>query len=436
MSTTTNPFDTESRNWRGRLAASVDLMRALSRSSDPQEMYALFSRRMDELFPVTRRLSLSRRGLRLPEYRVTRCSLWKESANPWTEPHRLPVHRGGLLAELLYADEPRLIPDVEVHPDDPASVYLAGQRSVLAIPHFEQGVAVNAIILAREEPDAFSRDRLPDLVMLSNLFGRATQTLVLSQAVKGAFDAADFEMKAVADIQKALLPDAVPRVPGLDVAVDYRAAARAGGDYYDFFPLPGGKLGVLVADASGHGAPAAVLMAMTHSIAHTLHEADRARPSSLLTQLNAHLARRYTRPTGSFVTAFSAVFDPTARTLTYASAGHAPPLVVRADGTRSTLNRAQRLPLGIKPTETYPEQTTAFGPGDRVALVTDGILEAANAAGDMFGTAGIGVALRPVCDAAAEDLAAILTAWAAHTAGVPTADDRTVVVVRATGGES
>ncbi len=436
MSATTNPFDTEARNWRGRLAASVDLMRALSRSSDPQEMYALFSRRMDELYPVSRRLSVSRRGLRPPDFRVTRFSLWKDTANPWTEPDRFPVHRGGVLAELLYADEPRLIPDLTLRPDDPAAAYLAGQRSLLAIPIYEQGVAVNAIVLGREEPDAFSRDRLPDMVMLSNMFGRATQTLVLSHAVKGAFDAADFEMKAVADIQKALLPDAVPRVPGLDVAVDYRAAARAGGDYYDFFPLPGGRLGVLVADASGHGAPAAVLMAMTHSIAHTLHESARACPSDLLTQLNAHLARRYTRPTGSFVTAFAVVFDPARQTLTYASAGHAPPLVVRADGTRTTLNRAQKLPLGIKPTETYPEQSAGFAPGDRVALVTDGILEAANAAGDMFGTAGVGAALRPVCDSAADDLGAILGAWAVHSAGVPTADDRTVVVVRATEGDT
>jgi phosphoserine phosphatase RsbU/P len=399
-------------------------------------MYALFSRRMDELFPVTRRLSLSRRGLRAPDYRVTRFSQWKDAANPWTEPERLPVHRGGVLAELLYADEPRLIKDLDLPADDPAAAYLAGQRSVLAIPHFDQGVAVNALVLAREEPNAFTPERLPDLVMLSNLFGRATQTLVLSQAVKGAFDAADFEMKAVADIQKALLPDAVPQVPGLDIAVDYRAAARAGGDYYDFFPLPGGRLGVLVADASGHGAPAAVLMAMTHSIAHTLHESDRGCPRTLLTQLNAHLARRYTRPTGSFVTAFAAVFDPAKHALTYASAGHSPPLVARADGSRSSLNRAQRLPLGIKPTETYPEQTTAFHPGDRVAVVTDGILEAANAAGDMFGTAGVGAALRPVCDAAADDLAAILGAWTTYTAGAPTADDRTVVVVRATGGNS
>jgi sigma-B regulation protein RsbU (phosphoserine phosphatase) len=434
MSATSNPFDTESRNWRGKLTATVELMRALSRSSDPQEMYALFSRRMDEVFPVTRRISLSRRGLRPPEYRVTRCSLWKDAANPWTEPDRLPVHRGGVLADLLYADDPRLIPDLRIGADDPASAYLAGQRSVLAIPHFDQGQAVNAIILAREEPDAFSREPIPDLVMMSNLFGRATQTLVLSKAVKGAFDAVDFEMKAVADIQRALLPDAVPRVAGLDVAVDYQAAARAGGDYYDFFPLPGGRLGVLVADASGHGAPAAVLMAMTHSIAHTLPDADRARPERLLTQLNAHLARRYTRPTGSFVTAFAVVFDPADRSLTYASAGHAPPLVARADGTRGSLNRAQRLPLGIKPSETYPEQTAVFHPGDRVVIVTDGILEAANPAGDMFGSAGVGASLPAVPSTAADDLAALLAAWADHTDGVPTADDRTVVVVRGTGG--
>lgn len=434
MSATTNAFDPEARNWRGRLAATVELMRALSRSSDPQEMHAIFSRRMDEVFPVARRLSLSRRGLRAPDFRVTRFSLWKDPLNPWTEADRLPVHRGGVLAELLYADEPRLIPDLRLAADDPAAAYLAGQRSVLAIPHFDQGVGVNAVVLAREDPDAFPRDRIPDLVMMSNLFGRATQTLVLSQAVKSAFDTADFEMKAVADIQRALLPDGVPHVPGLDVAVSYAAAARAGGDYYDFFPLPGGRLGVLVADASGHGAPAAVLMAMTHSIAHTLPDAVQACPGALLTQLNAHLARRYTRPTGSFVTAFAAVFDPAAGCLTYASAGHAPPLVARADGGRAWLNRAQRLPLGIKGDESYPEQQAAFRPGDRAVVVTDGILEATNPAGDMFGAAGVRAALPVRPEAAGDDLAAVLAAWADHTAGAATLDDRTVVVVRGTGG--
>jgi len=420
--------DLEPRNGRSRLAVSADLMRDLSRSSDPHEMYLLFARRMDDLFPVSRRLTLSRRGLRHPAYRVTRFNLWKNPLNPWTDAERLPVHAGGVLADLLYADEPRVVGDLALRPNDPAAEYLAGQRSVLALPQFEEGTAMNAVVLCREEPDAFPRDRIPDLLMLSNLFARATQTLALSQAVRVAYDTVDFEMRTVADIQKALLPTATPRVAGLDVAVDYQTAQRAGGDYYDFFPLPGGRLGVLVADASGHGAPAAVLMAMTHSITHTLPDPDR--PAALLTQLNAHLARRYTRPTGSFVTAFYAVFDPANNTLTYASAGHAPPRLVRADGARVALNRAQRLPLGIEPDEAYPERTVPLVAGDRVVFFADGVIEAVNGDGDVFGTAGIHAALAAPSRSAEALLRAVIAGWAEFTAGVPPADDRTLVVVR------
>lgn len=427
-------FDTEPQNWRQRLAVSVDLMRALSRHTDPQELYQVFARRMDEVFPVSRRLTLSRRGLRHPAYRVTQFNLWRDAANPWTEPHRLPVHAGGVLAEMLYGDEPRLVTDLALAADDPAAEYLAGQRSVLVIPFYEQGAVVNAVVFCREDADAFPRDRIPDLVMLSNLFGRATHTLALSQSVRAAYDAVDFEMKTVADIQRALLPTATPRVPGLGVAVDYRPAQRAGGDYYDFFPLPGGRLGVLVADASGHGAPAAVLMAMTHSITHTLP--DPVRPGELLTHLNAHLARRYTRPTGSFVTAFYAVFDPAADTLTYASAGHSPPRLARAGGGRVVLNRAQRLPLGIEPDEVYPEQSVAFHPGDRVILFTDGVIEAVNPDGDMYGTTPIDDVLATAHASAGALLRAVIDSWADFTGGAPPADDRTLVVVEraATGG--
>ena len=99
-------------------------------------------------------------------------------------------------------------------PDDPALEYLAGQRSLLAIPHFDQGTAQNMVILAREDADAFPRDRIADLVLLGNLFARATQTLVLSQAVKEAYDAVDYELRSVADIQKSLLPASTPRCPG------------------------------------------------------------------------------------------------------------------------------------------------------------------------------------------------------------------------------
>jgi len=423
-------FETEPRNWHARLAASVEVMRELSLYTDPQEMYAVFARRMAQLFPVSRQLTISRRGLHSPQYRVTRFNLWREPVNPWKELHRLPVHEGGLLAELVYSDQPRMVENVSLDADDPAFEYLGGQRSVLAIPHFEQGIAQNVVVLAREEADAFPRDRIADLVLLSNLFGRATQTLVLSQAVREAYDAVDYELRTVADIQKSLLPPSVPHIPGLDVAVHYQTAKRAGGDYYDFFPLPEGKLGVLVADASGHGAPAAVLMAIAHSIAHTRTEPP-TRPGELLTHLNDHLTRHYTRQTGNFMTAFYAVFDPANGTLAYASAGHNPPRLIRsADGSRLVLNRAQRLPLGIKTDETYPEQVLSLHPGDQVVFFTDGVIEAVNAEGDVFGSQRLDSILPGSFETAEQLLLSIVRDFVNFTAGVPVADDRTLVIVK------
>jgi sigma-B regulation protein RsbU (phosphoserine phosphatase) len=423
-------FDTEPRNWRARLSASVEVMRELSRYSDPQEMYAVFSRRMAQLFPVSRQLSISRRGLRFPQYRVTRFNMWTDPVNPWKEPHRLPVHEGGLLPDLLYGEQPRVIDDLRLDGDDPALAYLSGQRSLLAIPHFDQGTVHNMVLLAREDASAFPRDRIADLVLLSNLFGRATQTLVLSQAVKEAYDAVDYELKSIADIQKSLLPAATPRIPGLDVAVHYQTAKRAGGDYYDFFALPGGRLGVLIADASGHGAPAAVLMAVAHSIAHTQPEPT-IRPGELLTHLNSHLTRQYTRQTGHFMTAFYAVFDPAGGTLSYASAGHNPPRLLRcSNGSRLALNRAQKLPLGIKPDEVYPEQSVSLQSGDQVVFFTDGVIEAVNSAGDVFGLDRIDTALSGCPSTAEQLIQVILRDLTAFTTGVPAADDRTLVVVK------
>jgi sigma-B regulation protein RsbU (phosphoserine phosphatase) len=424
-------FDTEQRNWRARLAVSVAVMRELSQYSDPQEMYAVFTRRMSQLFPVSRQLSISRRGLRSPHYRVTRFNLWTDPVNPWKESHRLPVHEGGLLAQLLYADEPRVVEELALDPNDPANEYLAGQRSLLAIPHFDQGTAQNMVILAREDADAFPRDRIADLVLLGNLFARATQTLVLSQAVKEAYDAVDYELRSVADIQKSLLPASTPKVPGLEVAVHYQTAKRAGGDYYDFFPLSAGRLGVLIADASGHGAPAAVLMAVAHSIAHTQVEPPN-RPAELLTRLNAHLTRQYTRQSGNFMTAFYGIFDPAGATLTYASAGHNPPRLVRSAGGLLALNRAQRLPLGIKADEVYTDQTVALQPGDLALFFTDGVIEAVNGDGDVFGSDRIDSALRISPPSAERLIQNILRELMAFTAGTPVADDRTLVVVKRT----
>src|SRR4029079_9044984 len=106
---------------------------------------------------------------------------------------------------------------------------------------------------------------------MANLFGRATHNLVLRQEVSKAYDSVEKELQVVADIQRSLLPQELPKIPSLQLATHYQTSQRAGGDYYDFFPLDNGKWGILIAAVSGHGTPAAVLMAVTHSIAHTHH---------------------------------------------------------------------------------------------------------------------------------------------------------------------
>jgi sigma-B regulation protein RsbU (phosphoserine phosphatase) len=423
-------FHPTTRNWRARLAVSVEVMRELSRFADPQDMYAVFARRMNQLFPTSRQISITRRGLTRPEFRVTRYHRDDDPYAPGGESVPSPVGRGGLFASLLYADEPRVIDDLTLAPGDPAAEYLDGHRSVLAIPLYDNGHSLNLLVLAREEARAFPPEQVPELVLLSNLFGRAVQTAMLSDALKEAYATADFELKAVADLQKALLPSGVPSVPGLDVAAEYRTARRAGGDLYEFFPLAGGKLGVLVADVSGHGTPAAVLTAIAHTLAHHT-PAPPDSPGAFLGYLNDKLAAKYTTPSGTFITAFFAVFDPAAGRVAYASAGHVPPRLVRADGGCVPLNRAQRLPLGIDPNlRQYPEESAMIGLGDAVVLFTDGLTETTDRSGDVFGTDRIDAALL-LCDGTAKQmLGAVRVALDAFAGGEAPKDDQTLLVVK------
>ena len=429
MPATSDFFTAETRNWRGRLAVSIEVMRELSRYTDPEAMYRVFSERMRQFYPTARQISLSRRGLDRPKFRVTRFNLWENPVNPHKEPHRLPSFDRGLLSELAHADEPRVVDHLAIDPNDPAIDFLDGQRSLLAIPVYENGTASTTLVLAREEPNAFPREQIPELVWMTNLFGRALQTLVLSEQLNEAYQNADYELRVIADLQQSLLPAELPRIPGLDVAAHYRTAHRAGGDLYDFFPLPDGRLGVLVADVSGHGSPAAVLMAITHSLAHS-YPGDPASPGALLGHLNTHLTQRYVGATGNFVTAFYAVFDPIHQIMTYASAGHPAPRLRAAGATEwHPLMAGLSLPLGVSGGPgSYPEGVAPFRPGDRVALYTDGLTDATDRNGDPFGPNGVDgpAELAPSADA---EIRRVLADLDRFTDGLPVADDRTLVVV-------
>jgi len=431
MPVETDFFEISSRNWRAKLAISVDVMRELSRYTDPDEMFQVFAHRMNQVYPTNRQITVTRRGLNDPEYRVLRYNLWKDPIDPYREPHRLPLLQGGLLAELLYADEPAVIDDLDVCDDDPCADFLDGQHSLLAIPLFEAGDTMTMLILTREEQKAFPREQIPELVWMSNLFARAMQSQVLSRQLTEANQTALYEQKVIAELQRSLLPATVPTVAGLDVAVYYQTAGRVGGDYYDFFPLPGGRLGLLLADVSGHGSPAAVLMAITQSLAHSYAKPPEA-PGEFLTYLNGELSRRYTSSTGHFVTAFYAVADPRAGTLTYANAGHVVPRIADCDDAAwQPLPNLERLPLGINGRQpAYLDQSIPFTPQTKLLLLTDGIVESSNRDQDRYGFDRLVRLPRHSTDSAQWIMTAILAGWDGFIGELPIQDDCTMVVLR------
>jgi sigma-B regulation protein RsbU (phosphoserine phosphatase) len=448
----------------------------MSLQTDPQAMVEAYGSRMRALMRVDRTISVSRRNLDRPHFLITRDSDWTEDINPWKDRSKLPRLAGGVMAEWIYGNRPLVINDLDVPVSDPAHAMLKGYGSAMVVPHYDRGESLNLVIHLRRGKGQFDSEAFPQIVQMSNLFGRATHNLVLSSQLKEAYEAIDHELAVVAQIQRSLLPSMLPNIPGLELAAHYQTSKRAGGDYYDLFPLPENKWGVLIADVSGHGTPAAVVMAIMHSIAHS-YPGPATPPQSMMNYLNRALAERYTGQSGTFVTAFYGIYDPKTRELTYSSAGHNPPRFIRLRelecvvttaseavaesiaASRSAtcgsaeaacpealdifgLDAARNLPLGIDIDETYSAHTERIGPGDAVVLYTDGVTEAWNDAGDMFGVERLDEALTAArssrLDAAvglgdappAQRLVRmILNELNRFTAGHPADDDRTLLAM-------
>lgn len=419
-------------HWKDRLAIVEDTMRTISLQTDPQELVRSYGERIQQLTPIDRRLSLSRRELDRPSFRITRSTTWTESINPWSEKDRLPLLRDGILADVCYRNETTLIDDLKVADSDPAMEYLNGFGSLLAIPMFDNGESMNTVVLLQRSKAGFDPEQIPDLVWRSNLFGRATGTLVLKSQLESAYRELDRELKSVARLQRALLPAELPKIPRLDITAHYQPASRAGGDYYDFFELPDGRLGIFIGDVSGHGTPAAVMMAVTHCMAHT-HPGPAIPPGAVLGYLNNQLSIRYTNRIETFVTAFYGVYDPKSRKLVYANAGHNPPRLKRcAAGAVITLDKAGGLPLGVIEGTAYPETSIFLEFGDQLVLYTDGITETHGPAGELFGEDRVDLVLSHCGLDSSVLMQKLLAAVEQFADGVPPHDDQTVIVLRAT----
>jgi sigma-B regulation protein RsbU (phosphoserine phosphatase) len=420
--------------WREELEIIDRTMRAISSMSDAEELVEAYWDGIGELLPIEDYLALSRRGVERPFYIITRSSRFTEHPNPWTERHRLPLLSGGLLGEIAYANAPVIIDDLppRLRADDPAHFYLDGFASLIALPQYDGGEGLNITCMLFPPGIEIAHATIPMMHWQAGLFGRGTTNQVLRNQLAEALEALDAELKVVGNIQRSLLPRELPAIPGFELAAHYQTSARAGGDYYDFFPLDGGRWGLFIADVAGHGTPAAVLMAITHALAHA-RPGTHAPPAELLRHLNDDLTRTYTHG-GTFVTAFYAVLDPAQRTLTYSTAGHNPPRLIRA-GQVMSLSENNALPLGIME-ETYHQSTMELIEGDLLLFYTDGITEAVSlpsgsASRQFFGVERLD-ALLLACESTppAQCISKIRSALATFTANAPPTDDQTLIAIR------
>jgi phosphoserine phosphatase RsbU/P len=237
------------------------------------------------------------------------------------------------------------------------------------------------------------------------------------------------ELELAAAIQREILPRSLPEIAGVELAAANLPTRQVGGDYYDFFPLSNGRLGFLVADVSGKGVPAALLVSTVHAAVHL--SIDEAKTIvELVERIDRHL-RRYAA-TRKFLTLFFGIIEPESGALRYVSAGHNPALLVSASGTLERLD-STGVPVGMLPHASWREETRTMQPGDLLAVYTDGLTEAVDGSDEEFGLERLergiaeGRALPPkrLCDE-------ILLKVADFARGMPQYDDQTLLLLRRT----
>jgi serine phosphatase RsbU (regulator of sigma subunit) len=189
------------------------------------------------------------------------------------------------------------------------------------------------------------------------------------------------ELHVARRIQQASLPEAVPALEGWEIYPSYLPAREVGGDFYDFLELEDGRLGLVVGDATGKGVPAALVMSTTCGMIRAVTQASDYSPGEVLQRVNEALATRI--PANMFVTCFYGVLDPGTGSFAYANAGHDLPYVRRGGYAEELMARG--MPLGLMPGMSYEEKEIILGEGDRALFYSDGLVEAHNPEGAMFG---------------------------------------------------
>ncbi len=275
---------------------------------------------------------------------------------------RIPVG-GGFAGRIAAERRPIFVPDVD-HADILNPILRQkGIRSLLGVPLLVEGRVLGVLHVGTLTPRAFTAD---DTDLLQLAADRAALAIDHAQA---------YEQRRIAEaVQRALLPQELLEMPGIEVAARYLPAADAaslGGDWYDLFPLDAGRVGIAIGDVVGRGLPAAALMAQLRTSLRA-YALEGQSPAQVLQRVDGVIG--YLRQ-ATMTTAVFLAIDPAEQSLTMASAGHPPPLVIAPDGSASYLPVAGGVALGVARGAHYRDETFDLPPGATVLLYTDGVVE-------------------------------------------------------------
>jgi phosphoserine phosphatase RsbU/P len=292
--------------------------------------------------------------------------------------YRLKIGTEGMVGYVASTGQMRYAPDVRTDP-----YYIGCENSTLsevAIPLRVGERLIGVFTASHPDLDAFPRQQLRILQALCDHVAVAVHNARRFRSERAEREVMDLEAQEARLIQQALLPKSSPYVPGYVISGLSVPARAVGGDWYDFIPFPDGRWGLVLADVSGKGTAAALLMSATRGMLRSLAEAC-CTPGEVLTKLNELLVNDF--PAGKFVTMVYAVLDPASRTVTFANAGHLLPLLIDGTGQRF-LDTERGLPLGLSCGD-YSETHVTLTEGSKLLFYSDGITEAVNAEEEEYG---------------------------------------------------
>jgi sigma-B regulation protein RsbU (phosphoserine phosphatase) len=333
--------------------------------------------------------------------------------------HSLKIGKEGMVGYVAGTGQMRYAPDVR------KDRYYIGcsecTLSEVAIPLHVDGKLIGVFTASHPELDAFPSEQLRLLQALCSHIAVAVHNARRFQQERSEREEMSREANEARKIQEALLPRSSPYIPGFAVTGLSTPAGAVGGDWYDFIPFNDGRWGLVLADVSGKGTAAALLMSATRGMLRSL--ATTCCPSEVLNKLNQLLVNDL--PSGRFVTMLYAILNPSTRTLTFASAGHLRPLLVEGSQARF-LDTERGMPLGIGSGD-YSQGQMQLPQGSRLLFYSDGITEATNPEGEEYGAERLEQHFRQTGTSAES----ILEDVRSFADGAGLHDDATVILVKA-----